>query len=48
MSRIHRVLVLPDAHTPNHDEKTHKVLLKFMRDVSFDECVDLGDFMTST
>lgn len=42
---IKRVLVLPDAHTPNHDVKTHQVVLKFMRDVEFHECVDLGDFM---
>lgn len=45
MSDIYRVLVLPDAHVPNHDVKTHKTVLNFMRDNKFDECVDLGDFM---
>lgn len=40
-----RILILPDAHTPNHDVLTHKTVLNFMRDNKFDECVDLGDFM---
>lgn len=43
--KIKRILVLPDTHCPNHDTKTHEVVLRFMRDVRFDECVDLGDFM---
>lgn len=42
---MYRVLVLPDAHTPNHDIKTHKTILNFMADMDFAECVDLGDFM---
>lgn len=43
--KIYRVLILPDAHTPNHDVKTHRTILNFMRDIDFDECIDLGDFM---
>lgn len=40
-----RVLILPDSHVPNHDVLTHKTILKFMKDMSFDYCVDLGDLM---
>jgi len=43
--KIHRVLILPDQHCPNHDVRTFKAINNFIADQWFDEVVDLGDFM---
>lgn len=45
MTSIKRVLVLPDMQVPYHDEKTMNAVEQFMADYTWDEYINLGDFM---
>lgn len=41
----YRLLVLPDMHVPVHDRKALSAVLKYAKDESFDEVIQIGDFM---
>lgn len=45
MSKVTRVLVLPDMQVPYHDTETLKAVEKFMKDYRWDHYINLGDFM---
>jgi len=42
---IHKVIVLPDLHCPEHDRKTLSAVEAYMREEGFDEVVYLGDLV---
>jgi len=43
MSKIKKILVLPDIHAPKHHEPSFNAALKFAKDFKPDYCIQLGD-----
>lgn len=45
LQKIYKVIVLPDLQVPYHDKRSLKAVEKYMADNTWDEYVNLGDFM---
>ncbi len=43
MKQDYHVLIKPDTHCPNHDQRSLDAVLQYVKDHQWDECVDLGD-----